>query len=75
MAASAPLQPPEAVHEVALIEVQVSADAAPLATDAGFAVSVTVGMTLIPCLTTGLVPPAPVQVMTNVEFCVSGPVL
>ena len=28
--ASTPLQPPEAVHEVALLELQVSVDAAPL---------------------------------------------
>jgi hypothetical protein len=38
-----PLQPAEAVHEVAYVELQVSVEALPLATPAGFAVSVTVG--------------------------------
>jgi len=41
--ASAPLQPPEAVQAVALVEDQVSADVAPLLTVAGFAVRVTAG--------------------------------
>ena len=40
---SAPLQPPEAVQPVASLELQVSVEAEPLATVAGFAVSVTVG--------------------------------
>ena len=34
-----PLQLPDAVHEVAFVELHVSADAAPLATDVGFAVT------------------------------------
>ena len=38
-----PVQPPEAVQEVALVEDQVSVEAAPLATEVGFAVSDTVG--------------------------------
>ncbi len=62
-----PLHPapvPEAVQEVALVELQVSVDAAPLATDVGFAVSVTVGMgTMVTvAVATLLVPPAPLQV-------------
>lgn len=40
---SAPLQPPEAVQPVASVELQVSVEAVPLETVAGFAVSVTVG--------------------------------
>ncbi len=41
--ASVPLQPPEAVHEVALVDDQLSIDAAPLVTVLGVAASVTVG--------------------------------
>ena len=58
-----PLQPPEAVQEVALVELQVSVDAPPLATVVGFAVKVTVGagITVTVAVTTLLVPPVPVQ--------------
>ena len=64
LAASAPLQLPEAVQEVALLEDQVKVEAAPLATVAGLAVSVTVGagvvtVTVADC---AAVPPLPVQV-------------
>jgi hypothetical protein len=38
-----PLQPAEAVHEVAYVELQASVEALPVATLAGLAVSVTVG--------------------------------
>jgi hypothetical protein len=41
--ASEPLQPPEAVQAVALVDDQVNDDVAPLFTVAGFAVRVTVG--------------------------------
>lgn len=75
LVASVPLHPPAAVHEVALTELQLSADTPPAATDAGVAVREPVGTTLIPALTTGLVPPGPLQVRTKVEFLVSGPVL
>jgi hypothetical protein len=59
-----PLQLPDAVQDVAFVEVQVSVDAAPLATDVGFAVNVTVGAgsTVTVAVATLLVPPAPVQV-------------
>ena len=40
---SEPLQPPEAVHDVVLVEDQVSVDLAPLATVLGLAVNVTAG--------------------------------
>jgi hypothetical protein len=43
LVASLPLQAPEAVQEVALVDDQVRVDAPPLDTLAGLAVSVTVG--------------------------------
>ncbi len=63
LVALVPLQPPEAVHEVALVELQVKVDALPLATDVGFAASATVaaGTTLTVAVVRLLVPPAPVQ--------------
>jgi hypothetical protein len=42
--ANAPLQLPEAVHEVALVELHVSVEDPPLATVDGTAVKVAVGM-------------------------------
>jgi hypothetical protein len=61
---SEPLQPPEAVQAVALVEDQVNADVAPLFTVVGFAVKVTAGAgvvteTVADC---AALPPAPVQV-------------
>lgn len=61
--ASEPLQPPEAVQEVAFVDDQVSIDVAPLATVVGFAVRITVGAvafteTVVDC---DALPPAPVQ--------------
>jgi hypothetical protein len=41
--ANAPVQPPEAVHELASVELQVSMEDPPLATGFGVAVSETVG--------------------------------
>ena len=62
--ASAPLQPPEAVQDVALVDDQVNAAVAPLLTVAGFAVSVTAGAgvvtdTVADC---AALPPVPLQV-------------
>jgi hypothetical protein len=62
--ASAPLQPPEAVQAVALVDDQVRADVAPLLTVAGFAVRVTAGAgvvtdTVADC---AALPPLPLQV-------------
>jgi hypothetical protein len=62
--ASEPLQPPEAVQAVALVDDQVKADVVPLLTVAGFAVRVTAGAgvvtdTLADC---AALPPLPVQV-------------
>ena len=62
--ASEPLQPPEAVQAVALVDDQVNDDVEPLWTVAGFAVRVTVGAgvvteTVADC---AAVPPVPLQV-------------
>jgi hypothetical protein len=67
LAVFVPLQPPEAVHDVALIELQVSVEAPPLAIRLGLAVSVALGMGLAGVTVTvvpvaALVPPEPVQV-------------
>jgi hypothetical protein len=63
LAAFAPLQPPDAVHAVAFVELHVSVEAPPLATTVGFAAIVTVGTMLTSTVDTGLVPPAPVHVI------------
>ena len=62
--AFAPLQPPVALQEVALVELQVSVEAAPLTTAVGLAVSVAVGLgTMVTVAVAGvLVPPVPVHV-------------
>jgi hypothetical protein len=61
-----PDQSPEAVQLVALVEDQISVEAAPLVTDVGFAVSDTVGTCDAPVTVTVAdtlaLPPAPVQV-------------
>ena len=64
LVAIAPLQLPEAVHEVALVELHVNVEALPLATEVGFADSVTVGAgtTVTVAVAALLVPPAPLQV-------------
>ncbi len=54
---------PEAVHEAALVDDQVSVEDPPLATDAGFAVSDTVGTGNTVTVTEALaLPPEPLQV-------------
>jgi hypothetical protein len=62
-----PLQPapvPEAVHDVALVELHVSVELPPLTIEVGFAVNVTVGAgtTVTVAVARGLVPPIPLQV-------------
>ncbi len=64
LTACVPLQAPEAVQEVALLEVQVRVEPAPLVTLVGFALIETLGgvaetVTVADC---EAVPPAPVQV-------------
>jgi hypothetical protein len=73
----APLQPPEAVHVAALVELHVNVDAAPLATEVGFAVNVAVGVgtTVTVAMAALLVPPAPVQVNEKDVVDVRAPVL
>jgi len=73
---SAPLQPFEALQDVALVDVQVSIDVAPLCTVVGLAPKVTTGAggvtdTVADC---PALPPAPVQVSVYVWFAVSAPV-
>ena len=72
-----PLQPPVAAHEVALVELHVSVEAAPLATEVGFAVNVTVGAgtTVTVAVAIELVPPVPLQVKEYDVLAVRFPVL
>jgi hypothetical protein len=62
--ARGPVQPPEAVQEVAFAEVQVRVDAPPLAILVGEAVKVEVGTgaTVTTTLAWLLLPPGPVQI-------------
>lgn len=64
LAASEPLQPPEAAQEFALAEDQVKVEAAPLATVLGLAVNVTVGAAVVTVTVAdcAALPPPPVQV-------------
>ncbi len=66
LAALVPDQAPEAVHDVASVEDQVSVELAPLVTEAGFAVKVTVGAGVAAVTVTvadfAVLPPVPVQV-------------
>ena len=80
LAALLPLQPapmPEAVHEVALVELHVSVELPPLAMDVGFAVNATVGAgaTVTVAVTTLLVPPVPLQLNEYDVVAVSALVL
>ncbi len=72
-----PFQPPEAVHEVALVELHVSVEVPPLATEVGFADNVTVAVpgTVTVAVATLLVPPAPTQVKEYMVVVVSAPVI
>jgi hypothetical protein len=63
LAAFVPVQPPDAVHDVALVELHVSVDEPPLTTAEGFAVIVANGPTLTVTVARVLAPPAPVQVI------------
>jgi hypothetical protein len=70
-----PLQPPEAVQEVAWADDQLNVEALPLAIVLGLTVKLTVGAavdteTVADCVA---LPPAPVQVSTNVLLAVSAP--
>jgi hypothetical protein len=79
LVASAPLQPPDAVHEVALVELHVNVEAPPEATVAGFTVKLAVGtvlpVTMTVAVAAALVPPGPVQASEYDVFAVRAPVL
>ncbi len=64
LVASVPVQPPEAVLEVALVEVHVSVELLPDTTLVGLAVSVTVGAGVVTVTLADAepLPPVPVQV-------------
>jgi hypothetical protein len=87
---SAPLQLPAAVQAVALVEVQVKVDVPPPATMAGTAANAAVGtagggggggggggaaVTVTVAVATGLLPPAPLQVIEYDVLAASAPVL
>jgi hypothetical protein len=77
--AFAPVHAPDAVHDVALVELQVSVDALPLVTLVGLADRVTVGVGVTAVTVTvvklaGLVPPEPLHVIEYVALAVSVPV-
>jgi len=64
LVASLPVQPPEAVQDVALVEDHVKVEEAPLATVLGLAVRVTAGVAVVTDIVADCtaLPPAPVQV-------------
>jgi hypothetical protein len=72
-----PLQPPEAVQDVALVELHVRVEAPPPATTAAPAASVAVaaGMTATVAVAALLRPPAPEQTSAYEEAALSAPVL
>ncbi len=77
LVARVPLQPPVAVHEVALVELHVKVEVPPAATAVGFAVRATVGrgLTVIATVCVALVPPGPAHVKEKVVLADSAPVL
>jgi hypothetical protein len=74
-----PVQPPEAVQLVALVEFQLSVELPPLATLVGFAANASVGAGVVACTFTVTLrvtdPPAPEQLSENVAVALSAPVL
>ena len=73
---SVPLQPPpDAAHEVALLELQVNVDEPPGAITEGYTESVADGTTFTVAVAGALVPPGPAHVSEKVEFADSAPVL
>jgi hypothetical protein len=73
---SVPLQPPpDAAHEVALLELQVNVDEPPGAITEGYTESLADGTIFTVAVAGALVPPVPVHVSENVVLAVSAPVL
>jgi hypothetical protein len=77
LAATVPLQPPEALHEVALVELHVSMEAFPEATAVGAAASVAVGAGIDATVAVagGVTPPGPVHTIEYTLVAMIGPVL
>ncbi len=75
--ARAPLQPPEAVHAVALVELHVKLEVAPNATTVGAAANATVGTGRIVTVADAgaVVPPGPMQTIEYAVVAVNGPTL
>jgi len=75
-AARVPLQPPDAIHESALVDVHIKVAAPPEATAVGVAVSATIGrgFTVTGAVAAALLPPGPVQVREKIAFAVNTPV-
>jgi len=69
-----PLQPPDAAHEVALVELHVNVEAPAGATTDGYTESVAVGTTFTVAVAGALVPPAPEQISEYVVCALTGPV-
>jgi len=74
-----PLQPPDAVHDVAFVEVHVRLLLPPLATEVGDADNATVGAGVVAVTATDAlawaVPPAPVQLSVKDVLAFNAPVL
>jgi hypothetical protein len=68
---SAPVQPPDAVHVAALVELQVKVEEPPVATTIGSARSTAVGTTFTVTLAESLEPPGPLQL---IEYVVLMPI-
>jgi hypothetical protein len=77
LAASVPLQPPEALQEVALVELHVSTEAFPEATAVGAAARVAVGAGIDATVAVagGVIPPRPVHTIEYTLVTMIGPVL
>jgi hypothetical protein len=77
LAASIPLQPPDAVQESALVEFHVSDEEAPRATAPGDAESVAVGkgFTVTAAFAGALFPPGPEHVITKFALPLNAPLL
>jgi hypothetical protein len=79
LVACAPFQPPDAIHEVALVALQLRVAALPLVRLIGFALSATTGAVAVPVVTVTVVvallmPPAPVQDSAKLAVAVRAPV-
>jgi hypothetical protein len=72
-----PVQPPEAVQAVALLETQLNVEVPPLATVLGLALMLTVALGVLLTVTVAdcaALPPVPVQLSVYVALAVSAPV-